>query len=96
MKIILQSVVIRNYPLDVYFLMDSTKKLVSIGEEMARTLGNLTKNIRFGFGTFADKPYLMPYIAPEMECPYDCGPIYPFTHCSGLTNDMEIFLHKVY
>ena len=53
----------RNYPLDLYYLMDLTwsmrddkQTLVRMGGSLSESLSNLTENFRLGFGSFADKP----------------------------------------
>ncbi|KAI8439535.1 hypothetical protein MSG28_013282 [Choristoneura fumiferana] len=58
----------KNYPLDLYYLMDLTwsmkddkETLVSLRDDLPSMLKNLTDNFRLGFGSFADKPVL-PYI----------------------------------
>lgn len=63
----------RNYPLDLYYLMDLTwsmkddkQTLVQMGGSLTHTLSNLTENFRLGFGSFADKP-IMPFINPGSE-----------------------------
>ncbi|XP_055375847.1 integrin beta-nu [Condylostylus longicornis] len=98
----------RNYPLDLYFLMDSTwsmkddkETLIKLGSELAETLTSLTKNYRLGFGSFADKPG-MPINPSEKfktnPCSYEgatCGPTYDFKHDLALTTDIESFINSV-
>lgn len=59
----------RNYPLDLYYLMDMTHSmeddkatLVKVGADLAAMLGSLTDNYRVGFGSFVDKP-AMPFMS---------------------------------
>lgn len=97
----------RNYPLDLYYLMDLTwtmrddkKTLVGMGDSLTKSLSNLTENFRLGFGSFADKP-IMPMILPGSEenpCSLvheTCLPTYGFKHKLRLTDDLEQFVVKV-
>ncbi|RLU15411.1 hypothetical protein DMN91_012405 [Ooceraea biroi] len=97
----------KNYPLDLYYLMDLTwsmkddkETLVGLGSRMANTLGTFTTNFRLGFGSYADKP-LMPYIFPgheENPCKSEhavCTPLYSFWHHLELTNNIPRFIHEV-
>ena len=54
---------IDQHPVDIYFLMDSSKSmsksqnnLIEASEQIAREIGTLTKNFKIGFGTYNDKP----------------------------------------
>lgn len=100
-------VIIRNYPLDLYYLMDLTwsmkddkETLVGLGRKMAQTLGTFTRNFRLGFGSYADKP-LMPYIFPGHEnnpCKSEhsvCAPLYSFKHHMQLSEDVLHFIQQV-
>jgi integrin beta 1 len=97
----------RNYPLDIYYLMDLTwtmrddkQTLVGMGGSLSKSLSNLTENVRLGFGSFADKP-IMPMILPGTEenpCSTvheTCLPTYGFKHKLRLTDDIEQFVVKV-
>lgn len=97
----------RNYPLDLYYLMDLTwtmkddkQTLVSMGGSLTKALSNLTENFRLGFGSFADKPQ-MPFINPmsaENPCSLaheHCVPTYGFKHKLKLTDDIQQFIRKV-
>lgn len=97
----------RNYPLDIYYLMDLTysmkddkKTLVGMGGSLSRSLANLTENFRLGFGSFADKA-VMPYINLGTEanpCKLardNCQPTYGFKHKLKLTDDIQEFISKV-
>ncbi|XP_015600660.1 integrin beta-nu isoform X2 [Cephus cinctus] len=97
----------KNYPLDLYYLMDLTwsmqddkETLVGLGWKMANTLGTFTNNFRLGFGSYADKP-LMPYIFPGYEdnpCQAEhatCAPLYSFRHHMTLSGDVQEFIKKV-
>ncbi|XP_074102068.1 integrin beta-nu isoform X1 [Cotesia typhae] len=97
----------KNYPLDLYYLMDLTwsmnddkDTLVSLGWKMAHTLGTYTSNFRLGFGSYADKP-LMPYVFPGHEdnpCKGEhkvCAPVYSFKHHMPLSEDVLRFIQQV-
>lgn len=97
----------RNYPLDLYVLMDLTwtmrddkETLVKMGGSLSNKLRNLTENFRLGFGSFADKP-IMPYANPGSEDnPCDivhdtCVPTYGFKHKLALTENVQQFIEKV-
>ncbi|KAK2584328.1 hypothetical protein KPH14_006719 [Odynerus spinipes] len=107
MEIDLQYRPAKNYPLDLYYLMDLTwsmkddkDTLVALGWKMAHTLGTFTTNFRLGFGSYADKP-LMPFIFPgheENPCKSEhatCAPLYAFRHHLALTGDVNQFVRKV-
>lgn len=99
----------KNYPLDLYYLMDLTwsmkddkQTLVNVGNDLVNTLLNLTENYRMGFGSFADKPS-MPFILPgeklqENPCAPDqdiCEPTYSYRHRLSLTRNISEFINKV-
>lgn len=97
----------KNYPLDLYYLMDLTwtmrddkETLVKMGGSLSQSLANLTENFRLGFGSFADKP-IMPFIKPGSEenpCKLvhdKCLPTYGYKHKLGLTDDIQQFVAKV-
>lgn len=97
----------RNYPLDLYYLMDLTysmkddkKTLVGMGGSLSRSLSDLTENVRVGFGSFADKA-VMPFInlgTEENPCKLardKCQPTYGFKHKLKLTDNIQEFISKV-
>lgn len=97
----------KNYPLDLYVLMDLTwsmrddkETLVKMGGSLSKSLSNLTANFRLGFGSFADKP-IMPFINPGTEenpCALvhdTCLPTYGFKHKLALTENIQQFIEKV-
>uniref|UniRef100_A0A1L8DLQ6 Integrin beta n=2 Tax=Nyssomyia neivai TaxID=330878 RepID=A0A1L8DLQ6_9DIPT len=99
----------RNYPLDLYYLMDLTVSmrddkdtLVNMGGSLAKALSELTENYRLGFGSFADKPK-MPFIFPnekyaENPCAPEkdvCEPMYGFRHRLSFTENIGKFVQKV-
>ncbi|KAL4711476.1 hypothetical protein ACJJTC_000492 [Scirpophaga incertulas] len=99
----------KNYPLDLYYLMDLTwsmkddkDTLVSLGDALTVTLKNLTDNFRVGFGSFADKP-LMPYTSVDAKrkanpCAMEehaCQPTYNYRHHLSLTTKVKDFIENV-
>lgn len=98
----------KNYPLDIYCLMDMTRSmvddketLVSVGKDLAYTLQHLTENYRIGFGSFVDKP-AMPFmpIGKEQDNPcaleHDvCEKTYGFRHRLSLTQNVTEFVNIV-
>nr|XP_013189781.1 unnamed protein product [Amyelois transitella] len=99
----------KNYPLDLYYLMDLTwsmkddkKTLVSLGDDLLAMLKNLTDNFRLGFGSFADKP-MMPYAYMDpnrMKNPCalqdeSCEMTYSYRHHLSLTTEVNDFIEKV-
>ena len=61
-----------NYPVDLYYLMDTSQSMADdletiqrVGQRIAKRLSRKTKSLRMGFGTFVDKP-VMPF-ASENE-----------------------------
>ncbi|ALC40339.1 betaInt-nu [Drosophila busckii] len=96
-----------NNPLDLYVLMDLTwtmrddkDTLEQLGEQLTKTLRNLTNNYRLGFGSFADKP-AMPMIMPQLRdnpCAAEresCEPTYGYRHQLQLTEDIKAFTNAV-
>lgn len=98
----------KNYPLDIYCLMDMTRSmvddketLVSVGKDLAYTLQHLTENYRIGFGSFVDKP-AMPFMPIGKEennpCALEhdvCEKTYGFRHRLSLTNNITKFVNIV-
>lgn len=99
----------RNYPLDVYYLMDLTwsmrddkNTLVNIANDLANTLNNLSINYKLGYGSFADKP-AMPFIMTGQKdlnnpCALEqgtCEPTYSYRHRLDLTKNVTEFIRKV-
>lgn len=61
----------RNYPIDLYYIMDLSasmlphkNKLATLGTKLARAMRNITTNFRLGFGSFVDKVEL-PFVNIE-------------------------------
>ncbi|XP_072945113.1 integrin beta-nu [Epargyreus clarus] len=99
----------KNYPLDLYYLMDLTwsmkddkETLVSLRDDLPALLKNLTDNFRLGFGSFADKP-IMPYISVDERrranpCTVEeqaCEATYSYKHHLSLTNKVNEFIEVV-
>lgn len=99
----------KNYPLDLYYLMDLTwsmkddkETLVSLRDDLPILLKNLTDNFRLGFGSFADKP-IMPFINVDDRrksnpCAVEeeaCEATYSYKHHLSLTNEVSDFIKKV-
>ncbi|XP_055541726.1 integrin beta-nu [Wyeomyia smithii] len=99
----------KNYPLDLYYLMDLTwsmkddrDTLINMGDQLAKALANLTENYRLGFGSFIDKP-IMPFIQTEahrLENPCSsekqvCEPTYGFRHRLQITKNVDSFIDKL-
>lgn len=63
----------KNYPIDLYYLMDLSAsmdphrdKLAQLGNKLAETMINITSNFRLGFGSFVDKTDL-PFVSTVPE-----------------------------
>lgn len=101
----------KNYPLDLYYLMDLTwsmsehkEMLFRVGNDLALTLEKLTENYLIGFGSFVDKPS-MPFapMGKEMNNPcalagdhsHSCEKTYGFRHHQLLTSNVKEFKEKV-
>lgn len=60
----------KHYPLDMYFVMDSSNTMITYADKLAEqtmhifdALVKMTNNVQMGIGTFVDKPAL-PYADP--------------------------------
>lgn len=98
----------KNYPLDLYYLMDMTwsmrddkDTLSHVGTDLTKTLHNLTENYNLGFGTFVDKP-AMPFAAmgkeKENPCAFngeECEKTYGFKHRLSLSRNITEFIQNV-
>ena len=58
----IQYSVAKDYPADLYYLMDVSnsmeddkKNLVRLGQTLAQTMRNMTPNFQLGYGSFVDK-----------------------------------------
>ncbi|XP_065188673.1 integrin beta-2-like [Sycon ciliatum] len=91
----------RNYPLDVYYLMDHSfsmrddlDNMKKFASSIAASINNLTTGYRLGYGSFVDKPK-MPFVAETpvsamAPCP-NCKVPYSFANSLQLTNDAARF-----
>ncbi|KAM4027943.1 integrin beta-8 [Anomaloglossus baeobatrachus] len=96
---------LEKYPLDLYYLVDvsasmitSIEKLNAIGSDLSQKMADFSHDVRFGFGSFVDKP-VSPYISvhPERlknQCSAynkNCMPPHGFIHVLSLTNNITQF-----
>ncbi|KAL4659297.1 integrin beta-3 [Arapaima gigas] len=101
---------VEDYPVDLYYLMDLSNsmkddlnRLRSLGDELARTMGLITSNLRMGFGAFVDKtvsPYM--FLTPEEALKNPCNemstfclPQFGFKHVLMLTDQVSRFTEEV-
>lgn len=99
----------RNFPVDVYYLMDLSfsmnddlVNLQRLADDLANTISNITDNFQLGFGSFVDKR-LVPYISVESArltdpCQEDgvrCERTYNTRHSLSLTNNAEEFARRI-
>uniref|UniRef100_A0A3B3ZET6 Integrin beta n=1 Tax=Periophthalmus magnuspinnatus TaxID=409849 RepID=A0A3B3ZET6_9GOBI len=101
---------VEDYPVDLYYLMDLSysmkddlAKLVTLGSELAQTMGKITSNLRMGFGAFVDKtmsPYM--YLTPPDAITNPCFGIdekceaqFGFKHVLPLTERVARFTEEV-
>lgn len=98
----------KGYPVDVYYLTDLSftmrsfvQRLGELGEQLARTLRNITDDYALGFGSFVDKivlpfaqisPYRK-YVNPCIDG--ECAAPYAYRHQIGLTSDVDQFIQAV-
>jgi Integrin beta chain VWA domain len=96
----------KNYPLDLYFLMDLSnsmgehrRNVEKFGSELARKMRNITSNFKLGFGSFVDKdtiPIAYNKIDPD-RCFNDKGDIvcrdtYSFKHRMTMDSKEDRFV----
>lgn len=108
-KIIQFQYIQRNYPVDLYYLIDGSKgasahrqKLGKLGNKLTQEMSNITKNFKIGYGTFVDKVDL-PFTttAPDMLeslCQIGdtrCVRPYSFKNHLNLTENLKDFSRKV-
>ncbi|XP_063358668.1 integrin beta pat-3-like [Cydia amplana] len=81
----------KDYPLDVYYLMDASytmrntiQLLRKQGEQIYKRLNQFTNNVRLGAGTFIEKPAL-PFADPNIHYAY------AFKHHLNLTTQRDRF-----
>ncbi|XKL66192.1 hypothetical protein PGB90_009612 [Kerria lacca] len=92
-----------NYPLDIYYLMDSSNSqllekyslaMPALGRKLAETISKVTSDLQLGFGSFVDKP-VSPFISivpKEIINPCDiCIPSYGFRNYMPLSSNLNSF-----
>lgn len=93
-----------DYPLDIYYLMDSSKSLMeeklvlsfgSLGTELKKKVSKLTRDLRLGFGSFVEKP-VPPFIDYDPEkwvflFKYLFTPMYIHTSSTFVNKFVSIF-----
>ncbi|XP_076062859.1 integrin beta-PS-like isoform X2 [Oratosquilla oratoria] len=96
---------IKDYPVDLYFLMDLSrsmkrdkKNIAALGSKLAQTMRKMTSQFRLGFGSFVDK-LALPFMSMATEklkhpC-LDCEPSYTYRNDLPLTEDDIIFTDMV-
>ncbi|XP_019623785.1 PREDICTED: integrin beta-1-A-like [Branchiostoma belcheri] len=92
---------VKDYPVDLYYLMDLSKSmdndlqnLKTLGVNLINKMRNITSNFRVGFGSFVDKT-VAPYVnlAPGKltEPCGGCAPVFGFRNVLSLTDQAEKF-----
>ncbi len=95
----------KQYPLDLYYLMDLSNSMsddkdtiVRLGAELIKAVRDVTQDFQIGFGSFVDKE-VMPFISlvPQDNCQSDggCPSPYSFQHQMDLSPDASTFQAKV-
>ena len=81
----------KDYPVDIYFLMDLSKSmknsrdnLAELGGEIIAAIGNKTKNLATGFGSFVEKN--VPPFSSAIPAFGGGAPPYSFHHQSSLAS----------
>ncbi|XP_063603474.1 integrin beta-PS-like [Penaeus indicus] len=96
---------VKDYPVDLYYLMDLSnsmlddkENLAKLGSKLADTMRNLTTQFKLGFGSFVDK-VLMPFTdtaEAKLQSPCkDCAPPYSYRNDLPLDSDPAQFTAKV-
>jgi integrin beta 1 len=102
-----------DYPVDLYFLMDLSNsmdvhknKLSKLGQLLATSMRNITKNFRLGFGSFVEKETLPfvntaprsmnnPCMSTDKSGVGQCVPPYGYIHHMTLTDNTTLFETEV-
>lgn len=99
----------KNYPLELYYLGDLSysmrnhlETLKNLGDDLGKSLENLTLHYRLAYGSFLDKPG-MPFIYTDQKnrdnpCLTDtekCEEAYLFKHRLNFTSNIESFFEEV-
>lgn len=101
----------RNYPLDLYYLMDVSytmafdlDTLINVAEEMAQNMQKITKNFRLALGIYTDKTnvpfsYTTKYEYDEhcqsKDNSISCSPSFDFKHKMNFTSNITEFTEQV-
>ncbi|KAJ8025015.1 Integrin beta-3 [Holothuria leucospilota] len=96
---------VKDYPLDLYYLMDMSvsmdddlENLKILGTDLAEEMKRITRSLALGFGLFVDKP-VSPYIsiAPDkIDSPcYGCQKTFSFRNRLSLNKNTSLFKEKV-
>ncbi|XP_033097330.1 integrin beta-1-like [Anneissia japonica] len=99
-----------DYPLDLYYVMDVSSSMIDdlatvgkLGNDLASTMANITRDFRLGFGAFVDK-VVMPYVdLTKLNNPCEgttlldkkCQPPFSFQNALSLTNQTNLFQEAV-
>ncbi|CAJ1076232.1 integrin beta-3a [Xyrichtys novacula] len=101
---------VEDYPVDLYYLMDLSfsmkddlDRLRTLGNDLAKTMGRTTSNLRMGFGAFVDKtvsPYMITYPPEAVKNPCHgihetCLAQFGFKHVLSLTERVASFNEEV-
>ncbi|XP_028163608.1 integrin beta pat-3-like [Ostrinia furnacalis] len=85
----------KHFPLDVYYLMDSSytmrdtvKSLKTKAKSVFELLTKFTNNVKFGLGTFIEKPAL-PFVEPNLHYAYS------YRHHLNFTSNMTEFVEAM-
>lgn len=99
----------KNYPLDLYYLMDLTlsmqqdlQTMTQLGVDLTNTLNQLTQLYKIAFGSYVDKT-VMPFYLTDPDnyhtpCKLigsDCVEGYLFKHRLNFTNNIDEFIRKI-
>ncbi|XP_055517453.1 integrin beta-8 isoform X3 [Leucoraja erinacea] len=100
---------LKNYPLDLYHLVDTSASMVtnlerlhSMGYSVSQKMAKYSSDFKFGFGSFVDKP-VSPFINihpdklinPCSVYETSCHPAHGFLHVLSLTNNITEFRDAV-
>ncbi|XP_062899816.1 integrin beta-8 [Mobula hypostoma] len=100
---------LRNYPVDLYHLVDTSASMVtnlerlhSMGYSLSRRMAKYSSDFQFGFGSFVDKP-VSPFINihpdklinPCSVYETSCHPAHGFMHVLSLTDNITEFRKAV-
>ena len=88
-------------PVDLYFVMDSSesmrkvaKKLAAASYDIADKIQDLTSHVRFGIGSFSEKP-VIPYSKNSELYEQNEKKPYIFHHDMSLNNSIDEFKKKI-